>query len=712
MGRTVCLILAFALGVSSATDFTLSPGADGKVVVDAVIDRIRSKCIFGDDRLFLRRLAYVESSDGEDPRTYRPGYHGGIWQIDEDKFTLTQSCSNYIRAQCDIIQSEFNIDWRNATWEDLRKPLYSGLAASLFIKYQSRGHDSPANVNSQASFWTRYMRSGGDRAAFTTKARNLPGMECKTEMDLAFIVDGSGSVSRTNYDRMLAFINDVIDNLRINEDEIQVSALEFSTTVGDIVTFNNFTTKAALKSSILRMRKRNGGTSTHLAIQEAGDTLFNTSTGARPNAKRVAVLLTDGVSSMPNYTVFAAQKARDLGITFFSVGVGNINKVELASIASKPNCTHVFVLNNFQEIDSLLYQLKDSSCTAAKIISDSDTTVRKVLPENQTVSDIYVAQAPTVPSDNTTTTSDGDHSQATVVRSEVQCGTLEIYASHNTPRPGPAFYDIRDSAREGRPSVIYLNTTYQGRPLYITVIGSRVPVTTADITRCAHASYSVSVSTEPARAEVVCRVGHSERECTEKDLRGSIYRNLLCQDTWTDVSNPCQAGAVSTHAHPSDLTKFIRCDVTGKMYITQCPNNETYNESTEGCSHEAIEGGNSSPLPSNIQDPCTSENLALGEFYFSFPGDESKYVQCDVWGKAWVKQCPDGLTWNNPHSSCTSTAMSSSVPCNSSNDGTFFPHNDPSKFYMCVHGQAVTMPCPHGLVFNTESRKCDWTSRR
>ncbi|XP_046559880.1 LOW QUALITY PROTEIN: integrin alpha-1-like [Haliotis rubra] len=358
-GPAVYLVLSVAVGVSLAADLTLSPGADGKIVVDAVIDRIRSKCIFGDDRLFLRRLAYVETSDGEESRTYRPGYNGGIWQIDEDKFNLTQSCSQYIRAQCDIIQSEFNINWRNATWEDLRKPLYSGLAASLYIKYRSGSHDTPANVTSQATFWKRYMRSGGDTSAFTTKARNLPGMDCKTEMDLAFIVDGSGSVSSTDYDRMLTFINDVIDSLNINEDEIQVSALEFSTTVGDMITFNSFTTKAALKSSILRMRKGNSGTATHLAIQEAGDTLFNTSTGARPNAKRVAILLTDGASSYRNYTVFAAQKARDLGHVLLSVGVGSINEVELASIASKPNCTHVFVLNNFLEIDSLLYQLKE-----------------------------------------------------------------------------------------------------------------------------------------------------------------------------------------------------------------------------------------------------------------------------------------------------------------------------------------------------------------
>ncbi len=46
-----------------------------------------------------------------------------------------------------------------------------------------------------------------------------------------------------------------------------------------------------------------------------------------------------------------------------SVGVGNINQDEIEAVATEPNCTHVYILNNFREIDALLYQLKDTSCS-------------------------------------------------------------------------------------------------------------------------------------------------------------------------------------------------------------------------------------------------------------------------------------------------------------------------------------------------------------
>ena len=35
--------------------------------------------------------------------------------------------------------------------------------------------------------------------------------------------------------------------------------------------------------------------------------------------------------------------------------------------------------------------------------------------------------------------------------------------------------------------------------------------------------------THISEAEVVCRVGQTERKCTEEDLNSSEYKDLLCQ---------------------------------------------------------------------------------------------------------------------------------------------------------------------------------------
>ena len=78
-----CLVLVLtpALVFATGHDATMEPGNSGHDVVEMTVDRILSSCIFPDDKGFLRRLAYVESSDGMHPGTYREDYHGGIWQV-------------------------------------------------------------------------------------------------------------------------------------------------------------------------------------------------------------------------------------------------------------------------------------------------------------------------------------------------------------------------------------------------------------------------------------------------------------------------------------------------------------------------------------------------------------------------------------------------------------------------------------------------------
>ena len=78
MAFLALLQLQGAVESSSAVDRTLEAGAVGSAVVEATIAKIRSTCVFGDDKLFLRRLAYLASKDGHDQNAAR---NGGIWAV-------------------------------------------------------------------------------------------------------------------------------------------------------------------------------------------------------------------------------------------------------------------------------------------------------------------------------------------------------------------------------------------------------------------------------------------------------------------------------------------------------------------------------------------------------------------------------------------------------------------------------------------------------
>lgn len=80
----VLCVAVWASGGHGATDLTVTDRATGDEVVEAVVDLIHQACIFDDDRLLLRRIAYAETQDGTAANTFlKDGvtFYGGIWQV-------------------------------------------------------------------------------------------------------------------------------------------------------------------------------------------------------------------------------------------------------------------------------------------------------------------------------------------------------------------------------------------------------------------------------------------------------------------------------------------------------------------------------------------------------------------------------------------------------------------------------------------------------
>ena len=101
--------LECGMGQSSQSDVYTS-GTSGSKVVDDVVKKVEGT--LGDTNELLKRTAFVESKFGKDPSTYRKGYHGGIWQVDQKGFDDTQKVSSNpnLKNQYTKIKKEFGID--------------------------------------------------------------------------------------------------------------------------------------------------------------------------------------------------------------------------------------------------------------------------------------------------------------------------------------------------------------------------------------------------------------------------------------------------------------------------------------------------------------------------------------------------------------------------------------------------------------------------
>ena len=120
-------------------------GAFGRSVVLVTISRLQEAGVFSDTERFLRRVAFVESRDGAD------GDNGGIWQVDEDIFDMTQNVDSLSDTYERILN--LNLNWNVVIWQDLRQPLLSAIAAVLFFELAPGDIPDIGQVRQQGEYW-------------------------------------------------------------------------------------------------------------------------------------------------------------------------------------------------------------------------------------------------------------------------------------------------------------------------------------------------------------------------------------------------------------------------------------------------------------------------------------------------------------------------------------------------------------------------------
>ena len=167
---------------SQRQDLTTVPGSNGVNVVRAVLSKLDESDIFEQSgntdlmNVFLRNMAYVETADG----TAYPQENadGGIWKITAMQFQRTKELppSRYSRVY-DAITAYLGQDWRDVEYRDLEKPLYSGLAARLYLTYVATYTVIPPSLR-QGYFWSEKFKSNkGDLLRWSTAITRLQEIE-------------------------------------------------------------------------------------------------------------------------------------------------------------------------------------------------------------------------------------------------------------------------------------------------------------------------------------------------------------------------------------------------------------------------------------------------------------------------------------------------------------------------------------------------------
>uniref|UniRef100_UPI0037E8A9C6 integrin alpha-M n=1 Tax=Semicossyphus pulcher TaxID=241346 RepID=UPI0037E8A9C6 len=184
--------------------------------------------------------------------------------------------------------------------------------------------------------------------------------KCQDQADIAFLLDGSGSVDAQDFRRMKSFVKDLVRSFK-GDPKFAIS--QFSNKFNTHYFFTEFNVKD-VENQMWLIKQLGGSTHTAKSIRLVAQEVFAESNGARTDVRKVLIVITDGESNGPESLQDAVDIAENKTIVRFAIGVGSAfnspkARAELNTIASSPSVDHVFKVQNFGALEKIRQTLQE-----------------------------------------------------------------------------------------------------------------------------------------------------------------------------------------------------------------------------------------------------------------------------------------------------------------------------------------------------------------
>lgn len=172
-----------------------------------------------------------------------------------------------------------------------------------------------------------------------------------------------------NFHRQINFVIDIINQFSLGPDQVHVGAVSFSNWAHPEYQLRDSQDKTAIEAALRSMVQMRGDTNTAAALAYVQDVMLTSEYGARPDVAHVIIVLTDGKSNDPKQTAIEAKRAKSRGnVQVFAVGVGSeVDRQELANIASQPTGQYVMTVRNYFALHTIKHLLAVKTCKGRRI---------------------------------------------------------------------------------------------------------------------------------------------------------------------------------------------------------------------------------------------------------------------------------------------------------------------------------------------------------
>uniref|UniRef100_A0A452GP54 Collagen alpha-1(XX) chain n=1 Tax=Gopherus agassizii TaxID=38772 RepID=A0A452GP54_9SAUR len=201
-----------------------------------------------------------------------------------------------------------------------------------------------------------------------------PQFQCDTSVttDIVLLVDGSWSIGRGNFKLVREFLSTLVSPFNIARDKIRIGLSQYSSDPRTEWNLNTYVTRDEVLEAVRNLRYKGGNTFTGLALTHVLEQNLKPEAGARSDAVKLVILLTDGKSQ--DDASRSAQTLKNMGIDIFAIGVKNADEAELRQVASEPLELTVYNVLDFPLLSSLVSRLTRVLCTRIKEKHKSENT--------------------------------------------------------------------------------------------------------------------------------------------------------------------------------------------------------------------------------------------------------------------------------------------------------------------------------------------------
>ena len=175
-------------------------------------------------------------------------------------------------------------------------------------------------------------------------------------LDVAILIDVSGSIRMERFPKVMAFVRRIVDTLEIGPSRTRIAIGTFANDGRPEFYLNTYDRKEDVLQALNYIKFRQGKTNTASGLQMLRTQLFDRNRGDRDNAPDIGIIVTDGASNVNvENTLPEAIKARDHGIYIIVATVGaSRDNLEVRGLASDPVEQNVVSVSSYDQLNTML----------------------------------------------------------------------------------------------------------------------------------------------------------------------------------------------------------------------------------------------------------------------------------------------------------------------------------------------------------------------